>query len=124
MPRIGKAKAKVRTAPAAGDAKTSSSGLATNPASVHPSAHPKASKTARLVDLLSREGGVTIAELCDATGWQQHSVRIAWQCACERVQSAFRRRQLCRFRIRIVGLIPPSARTQPGRRAECWRAVL
>lgn len=35
------------------------------------------SKTASLVALLARKGGATIAELCEATGWQQHSVRGA-----------------------------------------------
>lgn len=40
-------------------------------------AAPAVSKTARLLVLLSREGGATIADLCEATGWQQHSVRGA-----------------------------------------------
>lgn len=42
------------------------------------SAEPRpGSKTARLLALLSSEGGATIAELSEATGWQAHSVRGA-----------------------------------------------
>ena len=33
------------------------------------------SKTAIVLDLLKREGGVTSRELMAATGWQPHSVR-------------------------------------------------
>ena len=33
------------------------------------------SKTARILDLLKRPGGVTSKELMKATGWQPHSVR-------------------------------------------------
>jgi hypothetical protein len=33
------------------------------------------SKTARVLDLLTRPGGVTLTELMKATGWQPHSVR-------------------------------------------------
>ena len=33
------------------------------------------SKTARILDLLKRPGGVTLKELMKATGWQAHSVR-------------------------------------------------
>ena len=33
----------------------------------------------RLIDLLSREHGETLAELIEATGWQAHSVRAPWQ---------------------------------------------
>jgi hypothetical protein len=33
------------------------------------------SKTAKMVDLLKRPGGVTLKELMKATGWQSHSVR-------------------------------------------------
>jgi hypothetical protein len=32
-------------------------------------------KTARILDLLKRRGGVTLKELMMATGWQAHSVR-------------------------------------------------
>ena len=33
------------------------------------------SKTAKILDLLKRLGGVTLKELIKATGWQAHSVR-------------------------------------------------
>jgi hypothetical protein len=33
------------------------------------------SKTAKVLDLLKRQGGVTAKELMKATGWQPHSVR-------------------------------------------------
>jgi hypothetical protein len=33
------------------------------------------SKTAKILDLLKRPGGVTLKELTKATGWQAHSVR-------------------------------------------------
>ena len=33
------------------------------------------SKTAKVLDLLKRSGGVTLKELVKATGWQAHSVR-------------------------------------------------
>ncbi len=32
-------------------------------------------KTAKILDLLKRPGGVTLKELVKATGWQPHSVR-------------------------------------------------
>jgi hypothetical protein len=32
-------------------------------------------KTAKILDLLKRSGGVTLKELMKATGWQAHSVR-------------------------------------------------
>jgi hypothetical protein len=33
------------------------------------------SKTAQILDLLKRSGGVTLAEIMKASGWQAHSVR-------------------------------------------------
>jgi hypothetical protein len=36
---------------------------------------PQPSKTAKVLDLLKRSGGVTLKELVKATGWQAHSVR-------------------------------------------------
>jgi hypothetical protein len=33
------------------------------------------SKTAKILDLLKRPGGVTAKELMETTGWQPHSVR-------------------------------------------------
>ncbi|TKW61716.1 MAG: DUF3489 domain-containing protein [Blastochloris viridis] len=38
---------------------------------------PKTNKKQAMLDLLRRPEGVTIAELEEATGWQQHSVRGA-----------------------------------------------
>jgi hypothetical protein len=35
----------------------------------------RGSKTAKILDLLKRPGGVTLKELVKATGWQPHSVR-------------------------------------------------
>jgi hypothetical protein len=35
----------------------------------------RGSKTAKIIDLLKRPGGVTMKELMKATGWQAHSVR-------------------------------------------------
>ena len=35
----------------------------------------RGSKTAKILDLLKRPGGVTLKELTKATGWQTHSVR-------------------------------------------------
>jgi hypothetical protein len=35
----------------------------------------RGSKTAKILDLLKRPGGVTLKELIKATGWQAHSVR-------------------------------------------------
>jgi hypothetical protein len=40
-----------------------------------PEAARDGSKTARILDLLKRPGGVTAKELMKATGWQPHSVR-------------------------------------------------
>src|SRR5216684_1894439 len=35
----------------------------------------RGTKTAKILDLLKRPGGVTLKELVKATGWQPHSVR-------------------------------------------------
>jgi hypothetical protein len=35
----------------------------------------RGTKTAKILDLLKRPGGVTLKELIKATGWQPHSVR-------------------------------------------------
>jgi hypothetical protein len=40
-----------------------------------PEATREGSKTARILDLLKRPGGVTAKELMKVTGWQPHSVR-------------------------------------------------
>ena len=41
----------------------------------HKSGGTSTTKTDNLLKLLSRSGGATIDELCNATGWQPHSVR-------------------------------------------------
>ena len=33
------------------------------------------SKTAKVIELIQREGGASLAEIMEATGWQAHSVR-------------------------------------------------
>lgn len=38
---------------------------------------PKHTRLDRLEQLLTRQGGASIAEIVEATGWQQHSVRGA-----------------------------------------------
>lgn len=38
---------------------------------------PRASKLAIVIAMLEASEGATIADLCDATGWQSHSVRGA-----------------------------------------------
>jgi Protein of unknown function (DUF3489) len=61
--------------------KKTKSGKKANPAKKAPKGQKKASavrdgsKTAKVLDLLKRPGGVTAKELMKATGWQPHSVR-------------------------------------------------
>ena len=38
---------------------------------------PAVTKLSRMIGLLTRPSGATLAELCEATGWQTHSVRGA-----------------------------------------------
>lgn len=45
-----------------------------NPA-VNPDKAPRVTKADAVFALLSRSEGATIAQMCEATGWQQHSVR-------------------------------------------------
>lgn len=47
------------------------------PDSAAAQASPTISKQARLIELLKRPNGATLAELVEATGWQAHSVRGA-----------------------------------------------
>lgn len=63
-------KTSTTTRKAVGGPTTSSPEIQANPAS------PKsASKTARILALLRRDGGASIEDLGAATGWQPHSVR-------------------------------------------------
>ena len=50
--------------------------IAAKPATPTPAVRP-GTKQALLVDLLRRDGGATVAEIGQATGWQPHSVRGA-----------------------------------------------
>jgi hypothetical protein len=43
--------------------------------SARPPARERANKRTKLLDLLRRPAGATIAALSNASGWQQHSVR-------------------------------------------------
>lgn len=49
-----------------------------------PAGVPQGSKLDRLLTLLMREGGASLVELCDASGWQEHSVRGALAGALKR----------------------------------------
>lgn len=40
-----------------------------------PPAVPRITKADIVIGLLARPAGATIAQMCEATGWQQHSVR-------------------------------------------------
>lgn len=40
-----------------------------------PRAASRTTKQQTVIALLQRSGGATIAALCDATGWQKHSIR-------------------------------------------------
>ena len=61
--------------------KKGKSGKKATPAKKAPKAAKKAegardgSKTAKIVDLLKRDGGATAKDLIKATGWQAHSLR-------------------------------------------------
>jgi hypothetical protein len=78
-----KANKKARVAPKGAHVakKTAKSGKKASPAKKAPKGAKKAksardgSKTAKVLDLLKRTGGVTAKELMKATGWQPHSVR-------------------------------------------------
>ncbi|MDB5677443.1 DUF3489 domain-containing protein [Sphingomonas bacterium] len=50
----------------------------TKRANVQPALEPvKKTKTALVLELLQREGGATLAELVNATGWLPHTTRAA-----------------------------------------------
>lgn len=40
-----------------------------------PPTAPRVTKADMVIGLLARPAGATIAQMCEATGWQQHSVR-------------------------------------------------
>jgi len=42
-----------------------------------PKRKPRDSKQAKLIELLKRDGGATLAQIIEATGWQPHAVRGA-----------------------------------------------
>lgn len=65
-------------------------------------------KMARLVDVLSRPGGATITDLCNATGWQKHSVRGAIAGALKKVGYAIASEKPAD--IRLYRIVPPSPR--------------
>ena len=71
-PRVAPSKPRSRskTAPAKKASKASK-----KPTSGKAEGARKGSKTAKVLDLLKRAGGVTLKELMKATGWQPHSVR-------------------------------------------------
>lgn len=54
-----------------------------------PRAHSKAE---RVLQLLQREAGATMAQVMEATGWQEHSVRAAITCMKKRGYQIVRRR--------------------------------
>jgi transcription initiation factor IIE alpha subunit len=47
------------------------------PTSVPPFDPKQKTKSARVLDLMEREMGATLAELIEATGWQAHTIRAA-----------------------------------------------
>jgi len=61
--------------PAPSEVERAQRGIPTSPASPASPASP--SRLDQLAALLLREQGATIAEMVEATGWQQHSVRGA-----------------------------------------------
>jgi hypothetical protein len=60
---------KAKPSPKAGSTKSATS----SPKHVGPAR--QGSKTAKILDLLTRPGGATLKEIIRATGWQPHSVR-------------------------------------------------
>lgn len=54
---------------------TEASGSAQTAESGTPTAVAAGSKAAAVIDLLKQEGGATLEQMMEATGWQKHSVR-------------------------------------------------
>ena len=77
--RVGARRAHV--APAKGTSAKKASPAKKAPKGAKKASSPKTgkaregSKTAQILDLLKRSGGVTLKQLMNATGWQAHSVR-------------------------------------------------
>ena len=69
------APAKAKSAKKASPAKKAPKGAKKAKGTQKPGLARDGSKTAKILDLLKRPGGVTSKELMKATGWQPHSVR-------------------------------------------------
>ena len=67
-----KAKSKIELEPQVGD-----SAAGAEPTEITNSAPTPRSKIAKVIDLLQSPDGVTISDICQATGWLPHSVRGA-----------------------------------------------
>ncbi len=70
-----KAKSGKKASPAKKAPKGRTKAKAAKPEAAKPEVAREGSKTARILDLLKRPGGVTAKELMKATGWLPHSVR-------------------------------------------------
>ena len=76
--RANVAPAKAKSARKATPTKKAPKGR-TKPEVAKPKVARGGSKTAKMLDLLKRLGGVTLKELMNATGWQAHSDVLNWR---------------------------------------------